>query len=160
MVATRLLKFPLAVPRDWLAYLQVFHADQVQAAVASLWSVNCALQISASLGEVARYTLWFNGITLPGFYESESRNSHFQNMPSKATVCIPSADFDTFVADTMAQYRSVGQFKKGCSLSETTPSPNGFAIFSKNQVAIHDRDRCPRPQGVIVIDPQHDAPRR
>ena len=95
---------------------------------------------------------WIRGpkpVFVPGLYESESRNSHFQNMPSKAIVCIPSADFDAFVADTMAQYRSADQFKKSCSLSETTPLPNGFAIamacpgvktvltyqFSKNQVA-------------------------
>lgn len=101
---------------------------------------------------VAQNSAWIHGpkpVFVPGLYESESRNSHFQNMPSKATVCIPSVDFDAFVVDTMAQYRAADQFKKGCSLSETTPLPNGFAIamacpgvktvltyqFSKNQVA-------------------------
>ena len=108
--------------------------------------------VLAASAAVAQNSAWVHGpkpVFVPGLYESESRNSHFQNMPSKATVCIASADFDAFVADTMAQYRSADQFKKGCSLSETTPLTNGFAIamacpgvknvvtyhFSKDQVA-------------------------
>jgi hypothetical protein len=100
----------------------------------------------------AQNAAWIHGpkpVFVPGLYETESRNSHFQTQPSKATVCIASADFDAFLADTMAQYRSAEQFKKGCSLSETTPLPNGFALamackgvktvitfqFSKDQVA-------------------------
>jgi hypothetical protein len=100
----------------------------------------------------AQNSAWIHGpkpVFVPGLYESESRNSHFQNQPSKAQVCIASADFDAFLADTMAQFRSAPQFSKGCSLSETTQLPNGFALamacpgvktvmtyqFSKDQVA-------------------------
>jgi hypothetical protein len=100
----------------------------------------------------AQNSAWIHGpkpVFVPGLYESESRNSHFQSEPSKAQVCIASADFDAFLADTMAQYRSAPQFSKGCSLSETTQLPNGFALamacpgvktvityqFSKDQVA-------------------------
>jgi len=101
---------------------------------------------------LAQNSAWIHGpkpVFVPGLYESESRNSHFQNQPSKAQVCIASADFDAFMADTMAQYRSAPQFSKGCALSETTQLVNGFAIamacsgvktvltyhFSKDQVA-------------------------
>jgi hypothetical protein len=100
----------------------------------------------------AQNSAWIHGpkpVFVPGLYESESRNSHFQSEPSKAQVCIASVDFDAFLADTMAQYRSAPQFSKGCSLSETTQLPNGFALamacpgvktvmtyqFSKDQVA-------------------------
>jgi hypothetical protein len=100
----------------------------------------------------AQNAAWIHGpkpVFVPGLYESESRNSHFQNQPSKAKVCIVSADFDAFLADTMAQYRSAPQFSKGCSLSETTQLTDGFALamacpgvktvvtyrFSKDQVA-------------------------
>lgn len=100
----------------------------------------------------AQNSAWTHGpkpVFVPGLYESESRNSHFQNQPSKAQVCIASADFDAFLSDTMAQFRSAPQFSKGCSLSETTRLPNGFALamacpgvktvmtyqFSKDQVA-------------------------
>ena len=110
-----------------------------------------AVVLTASVAS-APNSAWIHGpkpVFVPGLYESESRNSHFQNQPSKAQVCIPSADFDAFMADTMAQYRSAPQFSKGCALSETTQLVNGFAIamacsgvktvltyhFSKNQVA-------------------------
>jgi hypothetical protein len=100
----------------------------------------------------AQNSAWIHGpkpVFVPGLYDSESRNSHFQNQPSKAQVCIASVDFDAFMADTMAQYRSAPQFSKGCALSETTQLTNGFAIamacagvktvltyhFSKDQVA-------------------------
>jgi hypothetical protein len=95
---------------------------------------------------------WLQGpkpVFVPGLYETESRNSHFKTQPSKATVCIPSKDFDAFMEDTIAQYRSAPQFSKGCSLSEPTKLADGFAIamacagvktvltyhFSKDQVA-------------------------
>jgi hypothetical protein len=106
----------------------------------------------AASSALAQNSAWIHGpkpVFVPGLYESESRNSHFQNQPSKAQVCISSADFDAFMADTMAQYRSAPQFSKGCALSETTQLVNGFAIamacsgvktvltyhFSKDQVA-------------------------
>lgn len=110
-----------------------------------------ALIVAASTA-VAQNSAWIHGpkpVFVPGLYESESRNSHFQNQPSKAQVCIPAADFDAFMAGTMAQYRSAPQFSKGCALSETTQLTNGFTIamacsgvktvltyhFSKDQVA-------------------------
>ena len=100
----------------------------------------------------AAQSAWIHGpkpVFVPGLYESESRNSHFQNQPSKATVCIASEDFDAFRNDTMTQYRSAPQFANGCSLSETAQMTDGFAIamackgvktvltyrFSKDQVA-------------------------
>ncbi|MDQ8728924.1 hypothetical protein [Bradyrhizobium sp. LHD-71] len=110
-----------------------------------------AVMLAASAAP-AQNPAWIHGpkpIFVPGLYESESRNSHFQNQPAKATVCIASADFDAFRADTMAQYRSAPHFSKECSLSETAQMTDGFALamacrgvktvltyrFSKDQVA-------------------------
>jgi hypothetical protein len=110
-----------------------------------------AIVLAASAAS-AQTSAWIHGPKpgfQPGLYASESRNSHFQNQPSKAQLCIASTDFDAFMADTMAQYRSAPQFSKGCALSETTQLTNGFAIamacagvktvltyhFSKDQVA-------------------------
>src|SRR5688572_25197139 len=45
----------------------------------------------------AQNSAWIHGpkpVFVPGLYESESRNSHFQNQSSKAQVCVASADFD------------------------------------------------------------------
>jgi len=67
-------------------------------------------------------------VFVPGLYETESRNSHFQGEPVKAKVCIASADFDHFLAETMAQYRSALQFSNGCALSQTASLANGFAL--------------------------------
>ena len=64
----------------------------------------------------------------PGLYETESRNSAFQNQPAKSTTCIPSADFDAFRDETMAQYRASPQFVKDCRLSDTKTLKNGFAF--------------------------------
>jgi len=64
----------------------------------------------------------------PGLYETESRNSAFQNQPAKSTTCIPSADFDAFREETMAQYRASPQFVKDCRLSDTRTIKNGFAF--------------------------------
>jgi hypothetical protein len=64
----------------------------------------------------------------PGMYETESRNSAFQNQPAKSTTCIPSADFDAFRDETMAQYRASPQFVKDCRLSDTRTIKNGFAF--------------------------------
>lgn len=65
---------------------------------------------------------------VPGMYESESRNSHFQGQPVKSKACVASADYDHFLADTMAQYRASPQFEKTCALSETEQLANGFAL--------------------------------
>jgi len=65
---------------------------------------------------------------VPGMYETESRNSHFQDQPVKSQTCIPSADFDAFRQETMAQYQKSPQFVKDCQLSDTRTLPNGFAF--------------------------------
>jgi hypothetical protein len=64
----------------------------------------------------------------PGLYETESRNSAFQDHPVKSTTCIASADFDAFRDETMAQYQASPQFVKDCRLSETKSLANGFAF--------------------------------
>lgn len=63
---------------------------------------------------------------VPGLYETESRNSAFQDQPVKSKTCIPSADFDAFRNETMAQYLKDPQ--NSCQLSETKSLPNGFAF--------------------------------
>jgi hypothetical protein len=67
-------------------------------------------------------------VFVPGMYETESRNSHFQDQPVKSRTCIPSADFDAFRDETMAQYQKSPQFVKDCKLSDTKSLPNGFAF--------------------------------
>jgi hypothetical protein len=88
-------------------------------------------------------------VFVPGLYETESRNSHFQNQPVTAKVCINSADFEHFLDETLRQYQSSGDFNKNCTLGETKRTPDGFAFamdckgsktiltfhFSKNLVA-------------------------
>jgi len=61
-------------------------------------------------------------VFVPGMYESESRNSHFQGEPIKSKACLTSVDYDHFLADTMAQYRAAPQFEKTCALSQTEPT--------------------------------------
>ena len=67
-------------------------------------------------------------VFVPGMYESESRNSHFQSEPIKSKACLASADYDRFRDDTMAQYRASPQFAKTCALSQTEQLGNGFAL--------------------------------
>ena len=64
----------------------------------------------------------------PGMYETESRNSAFQNQPAKSRTCIASADYDAFRDETMAQYQKSPQFVKDCRLSDTKTLKNGFAF--------------------------------
>ena len=64
----------------------------------------------------------------PGIYETESRNSAFQDQPVKSQTCIASQDFDAFRQETMAQYQKSPQFVKDCQLSDTRTLPNGFAF--------------------------------
>ena len=64
----------------------------------------------------------------PGVYETESRNSAFQDQPVKSQTCIASEDFDAFRQETMAQYQKSPQFVKDCQLSDTRTLPNGFAF--------------------------------
>jgi hypothetical protein len=65
---------------------------------------------------------------VPGMYETESRNSAFQDTPIKAKVCVASADFDAFRDETMAQYQKADNIKNGCTLSDTKTLKNGFAF--------------------------------
>jgi len=67
-------------------------------------------------------------VFMPGVYQTESRNSAFQDQPVKSQVCITSADFDAFRDETMAQYQRSPQFVKDCQLSDTRSLPNGFAF--------------------------------
>jgi hypothetical protein len=67
-------------------------------------------------------------VFVPGMYETESRNSAFQDQPVKSQACIASADFDAFRDETMAQYQKSPQFVKDCRLSDTRTLPNGFAF--------------------------------
>src|SRR5215470_3194980 len=64
----------------------------------------------------------------PGMYETESRNSAFQNQPVKSRTCIASADYDAFRDETMAQYQKAPQLQKDCRLGDTRTLKNGFAF--------------------------------
>ena len=64
----------------------------------------------------------------PGMYETESRNSAFQDQPVKSRTCIASADYDAFRDETMAQYQQAPHFQKDCRLSDTKTLKNGFAF--------------------------------
>jgi hypothetical protein len=64
----------------------------------------------------------------PGMYETESRNSAFQNTPIKSRTCIASEDYEAFRRETMEQYQKSPQFVKDCQLSDTRSLPNGFAF--------------------------------
>ena len=64
----------------------------------------------------------------PGMYETESRNSAFQDTPIKAKVCVASADFDAFRDETMAQYQKADNIKKDCTLSDIKTLKSGFAF--------------------------------
>jgi len=67
-------------------------------------------------------------VFVPGMYETESRNSAFQDQPVKSKTCIASADYEAFREETMAQYQKSPQFVKDCQLSDTRSLPNGFAF--------------------------------
>ena len=64
----------------------------------------------------------------PGMYETEARNSRFQDQPVKSRTCVPSADYDAFRDETMKQYVTADNIKVGCTLSETKTIKNGFAF--------------------------------
>jgi hypothetical protein len=67
-------------------------------------------------------------VFVPGLYQTESRNSHFQNQPVAARVCVSSADFDHFLDETIRQYQSSADFNKSCALGETRRMQDGFAF--------------------------------
>src|SRR5262245_26092908 len=67
-------------------------------------------------------------VFVPGMYETESRNSHFQGAPITSKTCVASEDYDAFRRETMEQYQKSPQFVKDCQLSDTRSLPNGFAF--------------------------------
>jgi hypothetical protein len=67
-------------------------------------------------------------VFVPGLYQTESRNSHFQNQPVTARVCVNPADFDHFLDETLRQYQSSADFNNSCALGETKRPPDGFAF--------------------------------
>ena len=64
----------------------------------------------------------------PGMYETESRNSAFQDHPIKSRTCVASADYDAFRDETMAQYEKADNIKKDCKLSDIKTLKSGFAF--------------------------------
>jgi hypothetical protein len=68
----------------------------------------------------------------PGMYETESRNSAFQDQPAKSNTCIASADYDAFRDETMAQYQKSPALKN-CRLSDTRTMKNGFGFAMQCQ---------------------------
>jgi hypothetical protein len=94
------------------------------------WFVAAALWLSV-VPAGAQDSVPFAGprpVFVPGLYETESRNSHFQSQPVKAKVCVNSADFDHFLDETLRQYQSSVDFNKSCVLGETRRAPDGFAF--------------------------------
>ncbi|HUI98016.1 MAG TPA: DUF3617 family protein [Xanthobacteraceae bacterium] len=87
-----------------------------------------ALACGAAHAQTAAPLLEPKPVFTPGLYETESRNSAFQDKPAKSTTCVPSADYDAFRDETMAQYRASPQFVKDCRLSDTRTIKNGFAF--------------------------------
>jgi hypothetical protein len=67
-------------------------------------------------------------VFVPGMYETEARNSAFKNHPVTSRTCVPSADYDAFRDETMAQYQKADNVKKDCTLSETRTLKSGFAF--------------------------------
>jgi hypothetical protein len=92
--------------------------------------VGAALLLSA-LPANAQDSVPFAGprpVFVPGLYETESRNSHFQNQPVTAKICVNSVDFEHFLDETLRQYRSSADFNKSCTLGDTKRTPDGFAF--------------------------------
>lgn len=67
-------------------------------------------------------------VFVPGLYETESRNSQFQDQGAKGEACLASADYESFRRETMAQYQSNPRFLDACRLSETRDLPDGFVF--------------------------------
>lgn len=67
-------------------------------------------------------------VFVPGLYETESRNSRFQDQGAKGEACLASADYEAFRRETMAQYQSNPRFLNACRLSETRDLPDGFVF--------------------------------
>ena len=70
-------------------------------------------------------------VFVPGMYVSEARNSAFKDHPVTSKTCIPSADYDAFRDETMAQYQkdyNLHNEKKDCAVSDIRTIKNGFAF--------------------------------
>ena len=87
----------------------------------------CALSAVAS-AQTSVPLLEPKPVFVPGMYETESRNSAFPNHPVTSKTCVPSADYDAFRDETMAQYEKADNVKKDCKLSDTRTIKNGFAF--------------------------------
>jgi len=101
-----------------------------RAALRALLSVACAVPAAcgAAHAQTSVPLLEPKPVFTPGMYETESRNSAFQDQPVKSRTCIASADYDAFRDETMAQYQSAPQLQKDCRLSDTRTLKNGFAF--------------------------------
>ncbi|GJD95970.1 DUF3617 domain-containing protein [Methylobacterium iners] len=87
-----------------------------------------ALLGTPALAQEAAPLLTPKPVFVPGLYETESRNSAFQDQPANGQVCIASADFDAFRRETIAQYEASPQFLKACKPSDTRSLADGFAF--------------------------------
>jgi len=89
----------------------------------------------------------------PGMYETEARNSRFQDAPAKSRTCVASADYDAFRNETMAQYNTASNIKVGCQLSETKTLKNGFAFAMQckgsKQVLTYEFGKDPSGQELV-----------
>jgi hypothetical protein len=94
----------------------------------AIGSVALAALPSAAGAQTAAPPLEPKPVFVPGIYETESRNSAFQDQPVKSRTCIGSADFDAFRGETTAQYQEAPQFSNDCQLSDTKSLTNGFAF--------------------------------
>ena len=95
--------------------------------LAAIAACTCLLA-SAANAQTSAPLLEPKPVFVPGMYETEARNSAFKNQPVKSRTCVPSADYDAFRDETMAQYKSADNIKKGCTLSETRDVKNGFGF--------------------------------
>lgn len=89
----------------------------------------------------------------PGMYETEARNSRFQDTPAKSRTCVTSADYDAFRDETMAQYNTASNIKVGCHLSDTKTLKNGFAFAMQckgsKQVLTYEFGKDPSGQELV-----------
>lgn len=95
---------------------------------AAIVSFAIALSLSSAIAQDAVPLITSKPVFVPGEYETECRNSHFQTQPAKSKTCVASVDFDHFRDETLQQYRSSESFNKSCTLAETKNMPDGFAF--------------------------------
>lgn len=95
---------------------------------ASIAGLAIALSLSGAIAQDAVPLVTPKPVFIPGMYQTESRNSHFQNQPAISKTCIASVDFDHFRDETLQQYRASPTFNKSCTLGDTKNMPDGFAF--------------------------------